>query len=117
MAAASVHPVYLQLPSSVLACAAKLSARVSVQPILEIDTDDVVCTHGATVTDLDDEMIFYLQARGLSRGQARSLLLEGWARDALATVPSEGCTSRAALKAATLAKELRAVRRDALSSI
>ena len=93
------------------------NARVDIQPCLEIDTDDVVCTHGATVTDLDDEMIFYLQARGLSRGQARSLLLEGWARDALATVPSEGCTSRAALKAATLAKELRAVRRDALSSI
>ena len=35
--------------------------QVDVQPTLEIDTDDVVCTHGATVSDLDDEMVFYLQ--------------------------------------------------------
>ena len=32
------------------------------EPTLEIRTDDVQCTHGATVTDLDDEMVFYLQA-------------------------------------------------------
>lgn len=46
-------------------------ARVDVSPTLEILTDDVQCTHGATVADLDDEMIFYLQARGLSRPQVR----------------------------------------------
>lgn len=94
------------------------TARVDVQPTLEIDTDDVSCTHGATVSDLDDEMIFYLQARGLSRLQARSLLLEGWARSALAKVPSDGAKLRAATKAATLAPEDRsAVRRERLSSI
>merc|ERR1740139_1659329 len=38
-------------------------ARVHVTPTLEIATDEVVCTHGATVADLDDEMIFYLQSR------------------------------------------------------
>ena len=51
------------------------------------------------------QMIFYLQARGLSRVQARSLLLAGWARDALSRVPSEGAKERAAVKAATLAPE------------
>ncbi|EOD38457.1 hypothetical protein EMIHUDRAFT_454654 [Emiliania huxleyi CCMP1516] len=56
------------------------SARVDISPNLEILTDDVVCTHGATVADLDDEMVFYLQARGLGRAEARVLLLEGWAR-------------------------------------
>jgi len=80
-------------------------ARVDVQPTLEIDTDDVVCTHGATVSDLDDEMVFYLQARGLNRLQARALLLEGWARSALADVPSDAAKKRAAQKAVTLAPE------------
>ena len=47
------------------------------RPVLEIDTDDVVCTHGATVADLDDEMIFYLQARGLDRLQARGTAARG----------------------------------------
>ena len=93
-------------------------ARVDIAPTLEIDTDEVECTHGATVSDLDDEMIFYLQARGLSRLQARSLLLEGWARSALAMVPSEGAKQRAAQKAAQLAPEdSRGVRRERLSSI
>ena len=53
-------------------------ARVHVTPTLEIATDEVVCTHGATVADLDDEMIFYLQSRGLDRLSARSLMLQGW---------------------------------------
>ena len=76
------------------------------------------CTHGATVTDLDDEMIFYLQSRGLSRLQSRALLLEGWARDALQKVPSDGAKQRAASKASQLApEEERRVRRESLSSI
>ena len=77
---------------------------------------DVVCCQ---VSDLDDEMIFYLQARGLTRFQARSLLLEGWARSALAKVPSEGAKTRAASKAGALAPEGAGsgVRRERLSSI
>ena len=93
-------------------------ARIDVQPTLEIDTDDVQCTHGATVSDLDDEMIFYLQARGLSRLDARSLLLEGWARSALDKVPAAGARQRAAVKASTLAPDKPVqVRQDRLSSI
>lgn len=80
-------------------------ARVHVTPTLEIATDEVVCTHGATVADLDDEMIFYLQSRGLDRLSARSLLLQGWAREVMNNVPSEGAQRRAVAKAAVLSPE------------
>lgn len=80
-------------------------ARVHVTPTLEIKTDDVVCTHGATVADLDDEMVFYLQSRGLDRLGARSLLLQGWAREVMANVPSPGAQERAIAKAAELSPE------------
>ena len=117
------------------------SARVDISPNLEILTDDVVCTHGATVADLDDEMVFYLQApplleiwgdrgrcgrwsvllqaRGLGRAEARVLLLEGWARSLMGEVPSEAATRRVAAKAAGLAREgaAREVRKQAMSSI
>jgi Fe-S cluster assembly scaffold protein SufB len=94
-------------------------ARVDVSPNLEILTDDVQCTHGATVADLDDEMIFYLQARGLSRAQARVLILAGWARSLMDKVPSKGAVRRVSTKAAKLAEEdaEREIRKLALSSI
>lgn len=93
-------------------------ARVDVQPTLEIDTDEVECTHGATISDLDDEMVFYLQARGLSRPDARALLLSGWVRDALALVPSESVKQRAVARAAKVGADYdKEVRRSGLSSI
>ncbi len=49
-------------------------AHVDTKPQLEIFADDVKCTHGATVGQLDEEEIFYLQSRGLSALTARSLL-------------------------------------------
>ena len=45
---------------------------------------------GGQVADLDDEMVFYLQSRGLDRLGARSLLLQGWAREVMANVPQLG---------------------------
>jgi len=94
-------------------------ARVDMEPTLEIKTDDVQCTHGATVCDLDDEMIFYLQARGLDRVQARSLLLAGWARSVMDRVPSAAAKERVVSKAALLAPETleRSRRQRGLSSI
>ena len=64
-----------------------------------------VCTHGATVADLDDEMVFYLQSRGLDRLGARSLLLQGRAREVMSNVPSEGARKRVIAKAAELSPE------------
>ncbi len=49
-------------------------ALVDTQPQLEIFADDVKCTHGATVGQLDSEEVFYLQSRGLSEAVARNLL-------------------------------------------
>lgn len=94
-------------------------ARVDVAPTLEILTDDVQCTHGATIADLDDEMVFYLQSRGLDRLQARSLLLSGWAYSSTAKVPSSSVRRRVAEQAANLARasDLRKARVSQLSSI
>ena len=44
-------------------------------PTLEIVADDVTCSHGATVSDLDENSMFYLASRGISRSEARQLLL------------------------------------------
>ncbi len=54
-------------------------AEIDTKPELEIYADDVKCSHGATVGQLDEESIFYLRARGLSLQEARSLLTLGFA--------------------------------------
>jgi len=54
-------------------------ALVNTKPQLEIYADDVKCTHGATVGQLDDDAIFYLQARGISKGDARAMLVYAFA--------------------------------------
>jgi Fe-S cluster assembly protein SufD len=50
------------------------NATIHTKPQLEIFADDVKCTHGATVGQLDEEQLFYLRSRGLSQAQARDLL-------------------------------------------
>lgn len=52
-------------------------------PGLEINANDVRCTHGATVGQLDPEMLFYLRSRGLSLAQARHAILEGFFEEVL----------------------------------
>jgi Fe-S cluster assembly protein SufD len=63
------------------------SARVDTKPQLEIYADDVKCSHGATVGQLDPEELFYLQSRGLNADDARNLLTYGFAADVLSHVP------------------------------
>uniref|UniRef100_A0A7S0NAH2 Fe-S cluster assembly protein SufD n=1 Tax=Pyramimonas obovata TaxID=1411642 RepID=A0A7S0NAH2_9CHLO len=50
-------------------------ATVNVKPNLQIIADDVKCTHGCTVSDLEDEELFYFQARGIDPDTARSMLV------------------------------------------
>lgn len=57
--------------------------RVDTKPQLEIFADDVKCTHGATIGQLDEEEIFYLQARGVPRKAATRLLTQGFVDDIL----------------------------------
>ncbi len=59
------------------------NARINTKPQLEIFANDVKCTHGATVGQLDEDALFYLRARGLDRRQARDLLIHAFAGDVL----------------------------------
>jgi Fe-S cluster assembly protein SufD len=58
-------------------------AAVDTKPELEIYADDVKCSHGATVGDLDETALFYLVSRGLPEAEARRMLIEAFAADAL----------------------------------
>ena len=58
-------------------------ATINSNPQLEIFADDVKCTHGAAVGQLDEEAMFYLQARGLTRPEARDMMLHAFAGEVL----------------------------------
>jgi len=58
-------------------------AAVDTKPELEILADDVKCSHGATVGDLEEESLFYLRTRGIPEGEARQLLVEAFAAETL----------------------------------
>jgi Fe-S cluster assembly protein SufD len=64
-------------------------ATVNTKPQLEIYADDVKCTHGATVGQLNDESIFYLRARGLSLANARRMLIHAFAGEILERIQCE----------------------------
>ena len=64
-------------------------AQITTKPQLEIFADDVKCTHGATVGQLDQDALFYLRSRGLSRDQARQLLTHAFAADLLGHIKVE----------------------------
>jgi Fe-S cluster assembly protein SufD len=57
------------------------NARANSRPQLEIYADDVRCTHGATVGELDENAMFYLRARGLPENTARAILVAAFARE------------------------------------
>ncbi len=56
-------------------------AKVDTKPQLEIFADDVKCSHGATVGQLDEESLFYLRSRGIPKEMARSILIRAFAND------------------------------------
>jgi Fe-S cluster assembly protein SufD len=58
-------------------------AVIDTKPELQILADDVRCTHGATIGQLDAEALFYLQSRGIGKQQARSLLTYAFAQDVI----------------------------------
>lgn len=57
------------------------NAEIDTKPQLEIWADDVKCSHGATVGQLDEEQVFYLRTRGMAQGAARALLTRAFARE------------------------------------
>ncbi len=65
------------------------AARMNTKPQLVIDNDDVKCSHGATVGRINDEALFYLQARGINEKEARLMLMFAFAHEVLAEVKIE----------------------------
>jgi Fe-S cluster assembly protein SufD len=58
-------------------------AQIDTKPQLEIYADDVKCTHGATIGQINEEAVFYLRSRGIGKEAARALLLFAFARECL----------------------------------
>nr|AUG32624.1 ABC transporter, membrane component [Paulinella longichromatophora] len=62
-------------------------ARIDTKPELEIVADDVRCTHGATISQMQEDEVFYLQSRGLDYKQASNLVKKGYYQDILDSLP------------------------------
>jgi Fe-S cluster assembly protein SufD len=69
-------------------------ATINTKPQLEIYADDVKCTHGATVGNLDTESIFYLRSRGIDLAAARALLTYAFANDVIGRIKIESLRSQ-----------------------
>jgi Fe-S cluster assembly protein SufD len=65
------------------------TAEFDSKPELEIFADDVVCGHGATSGQIDEELLFYLRARGLPEAQARALLIQAFVGEAFEALDDE----------------------------
>ena len=64
-------------------------ARIDTKPELEIVADDVKCAHGATVSQLQSDELFYLRSRGIGEAQAARLLLDGYCQEVLRELPTD----------------------------
>ena len=64
-------------------------ARIDTKPELEIVADDVRCTHGATVSQLQEDELFYLRSRGINAKQASGLLLKGYCQEIIDALPND----------------------------
>lgn len=64
-------------------------AKAYARPQLEIYADDVKCSHGATTGQLNEEAVFYMQARGISKSTAQQLMLKAFASDILSKIHDE----------------------------
>lgn len=70
------------------------TARADSIPGLEIEADDVRCTHAATVGKLDEEPVYYLQTRGVPLQEAERLIVDGYFWDVLERIPFEDVQNR-----------------------
>jgi Fe-S cluster assembly protein SufD len=64
-------------------------AQINTKPQLEIFANDVKCTHGAAIGQMDDDAIFYLRTRGLGEADARQMLIRAFAGDVIGRMPLE----------------------------
>jgi Fe-S cluster assembly protein SufD len=64
-------------------------AEIDSKPELRINADDVKCSHGATVGELDADQLFYLRSRGVTQDDARSMLIRGFLAESLADITND----------------------------
>lgn len=64
-------------------------AEINTKPELEIYADDVKCSHGATVGQLDEKSLFYFQSRGIDQATAEGMLCFGFVNERITKIPSE----------------------------
>jgi Fe-S cluster assembly protein SufD len=69
-------------------------AQINTKPQLEIFADDVKCTHGATIGQLDANQLFYLRARGIGKEDARSLLIYAFAEEIIDRIKVDALRER-----------------------
>jgi Fe-S cluster assembly protein SufD len=69
-------------------------AKMDTKPQLEIYADDVKCSHGATVGQLDENALFYLQSRGINKREARQMLMFGFAHEVIQNIKIEPLRER-----------------------
>ena len=69
-------------------------AKMFAKPQLEIYADDVKCSHGLTTGHLDDDAMFYLQARGIPKDEAKMLLMVAFTKDVLQLINIESLKER-----------------------
>lgn len=65
------------------------TAQIDTKPQLEIYADDVKCTHGATIGQIDENALFYLRSRGISKDAARDIILHAFTNESLETMGVE----------------------------
>ncbi len=70
------------------------NAKMNIKPQLEIYADDVKCTHGATIGQLDEEAMFYLRSRGIPENEARLLLMYAFAHEVIREIKIEPLQDR-----------------------
>jgi Fe-S cluster assembly protein SufD len=87
-----VHPQAQKTDARMMTQALLLSeeAEANLKPELEIFADDVQCGHGATSGALDEELRFYLMARGIPQSEAEALLVQAFVGEALAGIEHAG---------------------------
>ncbi len=70
------------------------SAKMNTKPQLIIDADDVKCSHGATIGQIDEEALFYLRARGIGEADARMMLMNAFAHEVVQNIRVEPLRDR-----------------------
>ena len=70
------------------------TAKMNAKPQLEIYADDVRCSHGATVGQLDEDAMFYLQSRGIPRNESRLMLMYAFADDVISRIKQPALQDR-----------------------